>query len=64
LFSDLHFKDTIMLKQLFFISLLIGSQAMAHPGHGESSPHSHASDLFGLLILAVVLAGIWWEGRK
>ena len=53
-----------MLKQLFFISLLIGSQAMAHPGHGESSPHSHASDLFGLLVLAVVLAGIWWETRK
>jgi len=64
LFSDLHFKDTIMLKQLFFISLLIFTQAMAHPGHGEASPHSHASDLFGLLVLAVVLAGIWWETRK
>lgn len=40
------------------------THVMAHPGHGEPSPHSHASDLFGLLILAVVLAGIWWEGRK
>jgi hypothetical protein len=53
-----------MLKPLIFISLYIATQAMAHPGHGQSSPHSHASDLFGLLILAVVLAGIWWEGRK
>ena len=52
-----------MLKQLIFISLWIATQAMAHPGHGAASPHSHASDLFGL-ILAVVLAGIWWEGRK
>ena len=53
-----------MLNQLIFISLWIATQAMAHPGHGAASPHSHASDLFGLLILAVVLAGIWWEGRK
>jgi hypothetical protein len=53
-----------MLKPLLFCGLWISTQAMAHPGHGQSSPHSHASDLFGLLILAVVLAGIWWEGRK
>jgi len=64
LFSDFQPEDNTMLKQLFFISLLIGTQAMAHPGHGEASPHSHASDLFGLLVLAVVLAGIWWETRK
>jgi hypothetical protein len=64
LFSDLHFKDTIMLKQLFFISLLIGTQAMAHPGHGEASPHSHGAELIGLCLLAFVLAGIWWETRK
>ena len=53
-----------MLKPFIFFSLYIATHAMAHPGHGESSPHSHASDLFGLLIIAVVLAGIWWEGRK
>jgi hypothetical protein len=53
-----------MLKQLPFICLMVCTQAMAHPGHGEVSPHSHASDLFGLLILAVVLVGIWWETRK
>ena len=53
-----------MLKQLFFISLLIGTRAMAHPGHGEASPHSHAAELIGLCLLAFVLAGIWWESRK
>ena len=53
-----------MLKQLSFICLMVGTQAMAHPGHGVASPHSHASDLFGLLILALVLVGIWWETRK
>ncbi|MCX7269344.1 MAG: hypothetical protein WCO62_05165 [Betaproteobacteria bacterium] len=53
-----------MLKQLFFISLLIGTQAMAHPGHGEASPHSHGAELIGLCLLAFVLAGIWWETRK
>jgi protein-S-isoprenylcysteine O-methyltransferase Ste14 len=53
-----------MLKMLLLLCVCLGSQVMAHPGHGEASPHSHASDLFGLLILAVVLAGIWWETRK
>ncbi|MEY2790188.1 MAG: hypothetical protein RL295_352 [Pseudomonadota bacterium] len=53
-----------MLKPLISLALLATAQAMAHPGHGAASPHSHASELFGLLILAVVLAGIWWDGRK
>ena len=53
-----------MLKLLISIALLAATQAMAHPGHGEPSPHSHAADFMGLLVLVVVLAGIWWEGRK
>jgi len=53
-----------MLKTFLMLCACFGAQVMAHPGHGEASPHSHASDLFGLLILAVVLAGIWWETRK
>lgn len=53
-----------MLIQLFYICLLTGTQAMAHPGHGDASPHSHTADLIGLFVLAVVLAGIWWETRK
>ena len=53
-----------MLKPLIFISLYIATQVMAHPGHGEPSPHSHAADFMGLLVLVVVLAGIWWESRK
>ena len=53
-----------MLKLLTYLALLTAAQAMAHPGHGEASPHSHASAFIALLVLVVVLAGIWWEGRK
>ena len=53
-----------MLKHLLLLCACLGSQVMAHPGHGESSPHSHASDLIGMLVLAFVLLGIWWETRK
>ena len=39
--------------------------AAAHEGHGFANPHWHASDLFGLLLVAAVAAGVWWwRGRK
>lgn len=39
--------------------------AFAHEGHGFANPHWHASDLFGLLLVAAVAAGVWWwRGRK
>jgi hypothetical protein len=53
-----------MVKKVWLIGLCFGAQVWAHPGHGIDSPHSHANELIGLLVLAVVLAGIWWEGRK
>jgi len=53
-----------MLKLFASLALLVVTQAMAHPGHGEPSPHSHAADFMGLLVLVVVLAGVWWESRK
>ena len=53
-----------MLKHLLFIGLCLALPSWAHPGHGVDSPHSHANELIGLLVLAVILAGIWWEGRK
>jgi hypothetical protein len=44
---------------------LVGSSAGAHEGHGFANPHWHASDLFGLLLVAAVAAGLWWwRGRK
>jgi len=37
----------------------------AHDSHAVSGPHWHASDLFGLLLVGVVLAGpVEWRGRK
>lgn len=47
-----------------FAALAAGSAA-AHEGHGFANPHWHASDLFGLLLVAAVAAGVWWwRGRK
>ena len=38
--------------------------AAAHDGHGLDNPHWHASDLFGLLLVAAVAAGVlWWRSR-
>jgi hypothetical protein len=36
--------------------------AHAHGGHGAAGTHLHATDVFGLLALA--LAGAWWFNRR
>lgn len=40
--------------------------ASAHPGHGPTEPHWHATDLVGFawLALVVVVVGAWWGKRK
>ncbi|MCI4429400.1 MAG: hypothetical protein JHC40_09570 [Burkholderiales bacterium] len=46
-------------------TLLAAGGLAAHDSHGVSGPHWHASDLFGLLLVGVVLAGpVEWRGRK
>jgi hypothetical protein len=46
-------------------ALLTAGLAAAHDSHGMSGPHWHASDLFGLLLVSVVLAGlVGWRGRR
>ena len=35
---------------------------LAHGGHGAEGTHLHATDVFGLLALA--LAGAWWLNRR
>jgi hypothetical protein len=38
--------------------------AAAHEGHGPANPHWHASDLFGVALIAVVGAALFFWRRK
>ena len=39
--------------------------ALAHRGLGQEGSHWHATDAFGLAVLAAVFgAAIWWARRK
>lgn len=40
-----------------------GSLAMAHEGHGLMGDHWHASDTWGFLVLAALVAVAWWSSR-
>ena len=42
---------------------LAAAPALAHEGHGMSGGHWHATDAWGLIGLAVVLAGALWFKR-
>jgi hypothetical protein len=53
-----------MHRFVFLLSGAAGS-ASAHDGHGPIGAHLHASDAFGLVVLAVAIAaGLWWRGRR
>ena len=46
-------------------ALLSPALALAHSGHGMEGPHWHATDAFGLVVLAAVFAAaVWWARRK
>jgi len=36
----------------------------AHDGHGLQGSHWHATDLWGFVVIGVVLAVAIWQGRK
>ena len=38
--------------------------AVAHQGHGAPSIHGHATDWFGYVVLAAVVAGSAWFARR
>ena len=53
----------------FFSSLCLVSLwptlALAHEGHGmEGASHYHATDVWGFVAFAGVLAFMWWMGRN
>jgi hypothetical protein len=50
----------------FVLLMSVSGAALAHEGHGAAPVmHLHASDLFGLVLIAA-LAGGWWllRGRR
>ena len=58
-----HMKGTFVRTILAILSLAMASAAAwAHDGHGALGTHLHATDVFGLLGLA--LAGAWWLNRR
>ena len=46
--------------------LLAAGAASAHEGHGLAGTHWHATDAWGFVIGAAVVAAaaLWWRGRK
>ena len=58
-----HMKGTSVRTILASLVLAAASAATwAHDGHGAAGTHLHATDVFGLLALA--LAGAWWLNRR
>ena len=54
------------MKKLFILSAVsLSSWAQAHDGHGlGGSSHWHPTDALGFLAVLVVVAAVWWVGRK
>jgi hypothetical protein len=46
--------------------LLIGLTPLAgaHDGHGLASPHWHATDTLGFIVLGVAVAAALWASRR
>ena len=54
-----------MRTAIAWLVLTATSTAFAHEGHGlGSGSHWHASDVWGYIALAAVLAVTWWAGRR
>jgi hypothetical protein len=53
-----------MQKFLFSLPLMSSWCALAHEGHGLEGAHGHATDAWGFVVLALVVAAMLWSGRK
>ncbi|MCZ8293795.1 MAG: hypothetical protein O9312_09795 [Hylemonella sp.] len=45
-------------------SLLISGAALAHDGHGATSTHWHATDLWGFVVFGALAVMVIWHLRK
>ena len=46
------------------LALLLPTLAFAHEGHGLEGPHWHATDTWGFVAIALVVAAAIWLRRK
>ncbi len=52
------------MKNTLAVVLALPALAAAHEGHGAPPLHGHATDAFGLVVVAVLLGALWWSRRK
>ena len=53
------------MKNLVLLSAASFSNwTQAHDGHGLAGAHWHPTDALGFLAVLVVVAAVWWVGRK
>ena len=52
-------------KLTVLLALLTGADTLfAHEGHGMTGAHWHATDLWGFVAMAVLVAVVIWQSRK
>ena len=51
-------------SSMLVCAALLGSAAFAHDGHGMAGAHWHATDAWGWLALAAVVAAALWAARR
>jgi hypothetical protein len=52
-----------MIKRTASLGAMLATSAIAHDGHGLTGTHWHASDAWGFVLLAVLVALAWWASR-
>jgi len=53
-----------MNKLILLSDAYFSHWAQAHDGHGLGGSHWHPNDALGFLAVLVVVAALWWAGRK
>ena len=46
------------------VMALAAPLAPAHEGHGSALPHWHATDIWGFVVLGLVVAAALWASRR
>ena len=53
-----------LLRSLPGLLLLATSAVHAHPGHGALQAHSHATDVYGFVVVVVLAGAAIWLSRS
>ena len=58
--TSTHLRRTLAAGAL----CLSTAAALAHEGHAQHGSHWHATDLWGFVVVGVLLVAAAWRGRK